>query len=322
MTSNPSHGTGEFVEVVTPSGIERAALSVALPIAVTPTSVRDIRIWAGDVTGQLRVGTAQVQTMWVGRIETATGVAVGGWPLAEPCCAGTPPPDTADVLGVDRDPQLWECEACGDVVEPTYWAAMPLGRTGGNSWALPDAAQFANEADTAVISALDYRTRTAVDAARLAACIARRQDPADAEVTVRVGDVARTELRPDLWQPAAIVSPRPDDDGRAVVEIGFFGAVVGEPDPHSRTYPVIWRVMDRFAMEPADLVRMLPDGRRLAARAAAGSLAPEGLADAWHGHCAAPASWLWAAEVLSSLAADSRRALEPAAAGRSAGVEL
>ena len=311
VSANPDRrdqDMNETVELVVPSGIEHAAQALSLPATKAPTSAADIRRWTDDVNARLRVGVSQLQAVHVGDSETPTAVVVGGWPVDEPCCAGTAAPDTDDILHGGAEQMLWECEDCGEILEPTYWTVMPLGRLSDRSWALPDVDLFVSTADAAVVAELHLRTRRSIDAAMRAAAMASAGDCGGAGAAVRVGPVADSQVRPDLWRPAAIAGADLDSAGRAIVEVGFFGAELPEPQPDKRSFAVTWLVVDRLAMSPADLTRMLPTGKRLTLDAASGTLSGRDLSIAWAGRRGSPAPWLCEGAVISDLADAGRQA--------------
>ena len=295
------HGSaGSPLDVIT-SSTSGVVASSAVP-SIGTGGIGDLRRGAELVTEHLRCGAAAVLSVRVGRTEVPTAIVVGGWPFAQPCCSDGGAPDSDEILWAGPTGGLWECERCGTVHEPDYWAMLRLG-DGGSQWRLGDPAQMAAAADCGLVDLLAARHQEAAHRAEAAA---------EAFGGGRGGSaIVRSAGRPFAasnvagWATVAVPL---DDEGsdRGQVAIGYWGArlIEDEVGAGSGRWSTSWRWVEvaRPTWSAAQAVQLLAHGPRLASRASEGQLTVRELREAWRAaHGDDVPGWVCSAEAVCDL---------------------
>ena len=261
-------------------------------------SLEGLDAYLADLNSRLRVGKAFVTDLQLGDTEMPTGVVIGGWPIAEPCCEGSPSPHS-DWAGCAGERQRrWECGLCGGVVRPDQWAMIPLSPLGapeGIPWKVPAAGRAAHEADTALVKRLAHRAavdRRAVE--EMAAALAAGGIEQVGNPYIEFGSSPSRMDAEELGTPIALVRYGSSSDGRGQVTLGCWMADVAGWTPDRRQFPQAWCAVAHVEIDPSDAVRLMGPlrGDRVWAEARTGRLTARTLRRAWAAEPSAAPSWL------------------------------
>ncbi len=286
-----------MVEVATPGDTSGNLAAIALPVCDATSQGANLWTWESRVSNALEVGLARIVTVPLGTGDLPVGVAIGGWPVAEPCCVGSPAPDSDNIV----HERGWYCERCGNTIEPEVWAAMSLERDGSGEWMLPEPTAIAAAADGAVRTVLGRRDLDAAEEATRLMNAAGSGAPRTCRVRFaaprRKGDGA-----PPLWCPTALVSRELDEDGEAVTIFGHWGPLTDKPTGDGRSFKMGFRNVGWVALRPAQLNGLLSQGGVLAEAAADRKLDAEQLSRAWSLAAGVAPHWLTTPEAIDELA--------------------
>ena len=275
-----------------------------------------------EVNDELHVGHAWVGHAHLSGSDVPIGIFVGGWPVEEPCCAGTAAPAEDSAGDPGRRERMWECARCGEIVPPQVWTMVPLvvgHAVATRTVEVPPTSAVAKSADLAVRHLMVSRQESAVEACRRIGTelLTAKRTPVlpVGPVHLQLGPARPRRHDYDLGEPVVVVEHDQRGDGHGQLEVGCWGVDLDEWMPPSRRFAAMWTPATRITLGAADALRLLgPDTEaRVRAAAAEGTLTEEQLRDTWSRggddspgyEIGAPPAWLFDT---AAVAAIKRRA--------------
>lgn len=293
--------TAEHLEVITPATSPGVTIGTLVP-SRNRGRMDELTGCAQQITDQLRLGTARVQSVRVGSNVIPTAIQVGGWPFAAPCCEDQNPSERERL---EAGPP-WECEACGQTAAPTWWAVVTLTGQWDGAWPVPDPSVVAAAADAALGDLTAGRHRDAAMRSHAVAEAFRRGQYRPGSAVVRLSGHSFADGNVAVFAPVAVLSREAGDSGDGVCSFGFWGTQLHNVDGRSGAR-FGWTPTDLVPASPAAATRLLVGHAALSSQAAGGRLRCGELQDAWRRRIGAEVpGWLCDERAVEDLA-DGRR---------------
>ena len=292
----------EHLEVITPATSPGVTIGTLVP-SRSWGRMDELSDCARQITDQLRLGVARVQSVRVGSNVIPTAIQVGGWPFTAPCCEDQSPQDRQRL---EAGPP-WECEACGQTAAPTWWAVVPLtGRLDG-AWPVPDPSVVAAAADAALGDLIAGRQRDAAMRSHAVAESFRLGQYRPGSAVVRLSGHSFADGNVAVFAPVAVLSREAGDRGDGVCSFGFWGTQLHDVGGRSGAR-FGWTTTDLVPASPAAAARLLVGHAALSSQAAGGGLRGGDLQGAWKRRIGADVpGWLCDERAVEDLGAEGRR---------------